>query len=305
MQRYVVRRFVQGLITLWVLSVVIFLLSRATGNPADLLLPLEVTVEERARMIAVLGLDRPYYVQYSQFLWGALGGDLGTSIRMNTPVVELLVARLPNSLQLGAVAMAMAIFIALPLGVLAAVRRGTMSDRAAQTLAVMGMAAPPFWVGLVLMQFVSVRTGMLPVSGTGSPQHYVLPAFCLGVFLVAGFVRLTRSSMLDIMDSEFVQLARIKGLPESVIIWKHAFRNALIPVLSFASVYFAQLIGGAIVVETVFAWPGVGRLSYEAIMGRDYPLLQGVVILIGTITVIVNLIVDILYAYVDPRIRYG
>ena len=300
-----IRRFVQGLITLWVLSVVIFLLSRATGNPADLLLPLEMGDVDRDRMLAALGLDRPLYVQYLYFLTGALTGNLGTSIRMNTPVVELLFARLPNSAQLVAVAMAMAVFIALPLGVLAAVRRGTSVDRGAQMLAVMGMAAPPFWVGLVLMQFVSVRTGLLPVSGMGSPQHYVLPAFCLGIFIVAGFVRLTRSSMLDVLDSEYVKLARIKGLSERVIVWKHSFRNALIPVLSFASVYFAQLIGGAIVVETVFAWPGVGRLSYEAIMGRDYPLLQGVVILIGTITIAVNLLVDILYAYIDPRIRYG
>jgi peptide/nickel transport system permease protein len=201
--------------------------------------------------------------------------------------------------------MGIGVVIALPLGVLAAVKRGTPLDRITQAFAVMGMAAPAFWVGLVLMQVISVQLGLLPVSGMGGPKHYILPAFTLGVFLVAGYVRLLRSGMLDVLDSEYVKLARIKGLSERVVVWKHAFRNALIPVLSFGGVYFAILIGGAIIVETVFTWPGVGRLTYEAVINRDYPVLQAAVLLQASFIMVLNIVVDILYAYIDPRIRYG
>lgn len=305
MQRYIVRRLIHGLITLWVLTLVVFFLARATGNPADLMVAPEASAEERARVVQVLGLDQPYPVQYYQFIKNMVKGDFGKSIRMKMPVRQLFFQRLPNSLRLVAAAMGIAVMIALPLGVIAAVRRGSYVDKVAQAVAVMGMSAPAFWVGLVLMQLMAVKLRLLPVAGMGSIQHYILPAFTLGIFFVAGLFRLTRSSMLDVLDSEYVKLARIKGVPENLVIWKHCFRNALVPVLSFASVYFAVLIGGAVVVETVFAWPGVGRLSYEAIMGRDYPVMQAVVIMVALLILVVNLLVDILYAYIDPRIRYG
>lgn len=305
MQRYIVRRLIHGLITLWVLTLVIFFLARATGNPADLMVAPEASAEERTRVVQVLGLDQPYPVQYYQFIKNMVKGDFGKSIRMKMPVRQLFFQRLPNTMRLAAAAMGIAVMIALPLGVIAAVRRGSYVDKVAQAVAVMGMSAPAFWVGLVLMQLMAVKLRLLPVAGIGGIQNYILPAFTLGIFFVAGLFRLTRSSMLDVLDSEYVKLARIKGVPENLVIWKHCFRNALVPILSFASVYFAVLISGAIVVETVFAWPGVGRLSYEAIMGRDYPVMQAVVIMVASLILVVNLLVDILYAYIDPRIRYG
>lgn len=305
MQRYVVRRLIHGLITLWVLTLVIFFLARATGNPADLMVAPEASAEERERVVRVLGLDQPYTVQYYQFIKNMVKGDFGKSIRMKMPVRQLFFQRLPNTMRLAAAAMGIAVIIALPLGVIAAVRRGSYVDKVAQAVSVMGMSAPAFWVGLVLMQLIAVKLRLLPVAGIGGIPNYILPAFTLGIFFIAGLFRLTRSSMLDVLDSDYVKLARIKGVPENLVIWKHCFRNALVPVLSFASVYFAVLISGAIVVETVFAWPGVGRLSYEAIMGRDYPVMQAVVIMVASLILVVNLLVDILYAYIDPRIRYG
>ena len=199
----------------------------------------------------------------------------------------------------------MAILLAFPLGVLAAVKKGTALDTLANLVAVLGQSLPQFWVGIVLIQVFAVHLRWLPVAGIGSAAHYVLPAFTLGWFLVAGIMRLLRSSMLDTLDSEFVKMARIKGVPWCRVLWKHALRNALIPVLTFSAIYIAILITGAILVETVFAWPGIGQLVYQGIVFRDFPVIQAVVLLTAGIVVITNLLVDITYAYVDPRIRYG
>jgi peptide/nickel transport system permease protein len=304
-QRYVIRRLLQSVVVLVVLTLVVFSLARLTGNPADLLLPEDATAEDRAHLLHALGLDQPVHVQLRMFLAGAVRGDLGTSIRYRQPAVTIFFERLPNTLTLVPLALAAAVIIAIPLGLLAAVYRGTIVDRITGTMAVLGIATPSFWLGVVLIYVFSVKLGWLPSARMGGPTHFILPIITLSGFLVAGMTRLVRSSVLEVLDTEFVKLARIKGLSEFVVIWKHCLRNALIPVVTLFGVFFALMVTGAIVTETVFAWPGVGRLTYEAVIFRDYPLLQAVILLQATIVLGVNLAVDILYAYLDPRVRYA
>jgi ABC-type dipeptide/oligopeptide/nickel transport system permease component len=305
MQRYILRRFFQSIVALIVLSMVIFLMSRLTGDPVLLMLPDDATQADIEQLRDALGLNRPLPVQYWAFISKAVRGDFGRSIKGQMPVMDMIAERLPNSIKLAAVALCIAVLLAFPLGVLAAVKRGTALDKFANIVAILGQSLPQFWVGIVLIQIFAVRLRWLPVAGVGSLAHYVLPAFTLGWFVVAGMMRLLRSSMLDVMGSEFVKMARIKGMPERRVIWKHALRNAFIPVLTFGAIYLAILVTGAILVETVFAWPGVGQLIYQGIVFRDFPVVQAVVLLTACIVIAVNLLVDILYAYVDPRIRYS
>jgi peptide/nickel transport system permease protein len=305
MHRYIVRRFLQSILALLVLSMLIFCMSRLTGDPTLLMLPDDATQEDIAQLRRALGLDRPLPVQYWVFISNAVQGDFGRSIKGQMPVIDMIKERLPNSIKLAAVALGIAVLLAFPLGVLAAVYKGTALDTCANIVAVLGQSLPQFWVGIVLIQIFAVRLHWLPVAGVGSIFHYILPAFTLGWFVVAGMMRLLRSSMLDVMGSEFVKLARIKGLPARTVIWKHALRNALIPVLTFGAIYLAILVTGAILVETVFAWPGVGQLIYQGIVFRDFPVVQAVVLLTAGIVITVNLLVDITYAYIDPRIRFS
>jgi ABC-type dipeptide/oligopeptide/nickel transport system permease component len=295
----------QGIVLLFVLAIVVFSLARVTGNPADLLLPEDASREDRAHLLRALGLDRPIHEQLVVFMKGAVRGDLGHSIRYRKPAVEVFFERLPNTLTLVPLALLSAIVISIPLGLLAAVYRGTFIDRVCGTVAVLGIAVPSFWLGIVLIYVFSIQLGWLPSARMGGPAHYVLPVITMSAFLIAGMMRLVRSSVLEVLDTEFVKLARIKGLSQTVVIWKHCLRNALIPVVTLFGVFFALLVTGAIVTETVFAWPGVGRLVYEAVIFRDYPLLQAVILLKAIIVLGVNLVVDVLYAYLDPRVRYA
>lgn len=303
MGRFIARRLMQGVILLVLVAAVVFILGRLTGNPVDLMMPEDATAEDRVRMIETLGLDGPLHTQFLKFVGNALQGDLGNSIRMRQPALDVFLSRLPNTLAIIPWALLLAMVVGIPLGVLAALNRGNLVDRAAGTIAVLGIATPNFWLGIVLIFVFSVELGWFPSGRMGGPDHYVLPVITLGTFLTAGFMRLARSSMLDVMESEFVKLARIKGLSERVVIWKHCLRNALIPLLTLWGVFVGNLITGAIITETVFAWPGVGRLTYEAVIYRDFPLLQAVIILKAILILSINLVVDILYAYVDPRIR--
>jgi peptide/nickel transport system permease protein len=305
MQRYILVRFWQSFLALLLLSMVIFLLARSTGDPLHLLLPMQATPEDYANARRVLGLDKPLPYQYWVFISHAVRGDFGMSIRAHKPVAELLAERLPNSAKLAGFALLVSLLIAFPLGVVSAVYKGSRIDTVAKVIAVSGQSLPAFWVGIVLIEVVAGRWQLLPAGGTGGLAHYLLPGFTLGWFVVAGIMRLLRSSMLDVLDSEFVKMARLKGVQERWVIWKHALRNALIPVATFGAIYFAILVTTAIVVETVFAWPGMGRLTYEAITSRDFPVIQAVVLTTALIVIVVNLGVDILYAYLDPRIRYG
>ncbi len=249
------------------------------------------------------GLDQPLWMQYGLFMLHLMRGDFGQSFYYQTPVLELYLDRLPNSLLLAAVAMTFSLVVGIPTGILAAVRVGRFWDSAGKLFALLGLSLPSFFVGLVMILVFSVYLGWLPSSGTGGVLHILMPAFALGWYFAASHMRLTRSSMLEVLGSEYVKLARLKGLPQSMVICKHAFKNALIPVLTLAGINLVLMINVAVVVETVFAWPGVGRLLYEGISFRDFPVVQGVVIMGGTMIVAVNLLVDVVYAVIDPRIR--
>ena len=306
MIRFVLSRLLQSLVALAILSVVVFVLARATGDPLQLVLPMSATPEDYAEARRYLGLDRPYVEQYLSFVRRAVTGDFGMSIRARRPVAELLQERLPNSLRLAAFAMGITLSIAFPLGVIAAVRKGTGVDRIAQVVAVLGQSLPTFWVSIVLVEVVAGRLQWLPAGGNEAGlASYVLPGFTLGWFVVAGMMRLLRSGMLEVLDSEYVKLARVKGVLERRVVWIHALKNALIPVVTFAGIYFSILVTTAIVVETVFAWPGLGRLAYEGISSRDYPVIQAVVLTTAVVVAVVNLSVDCLYAVIDPRIRHA
>ena len=304
MQRYILQRLVQGVILLAAVTSIVFFVGRMTGNPVDMLLPEDATEKDRQDMIVRLKLEGTIMDQFGVFIVDAVQGDLGTSIRYRQPATDIFFQRLPNTLAMIPPAMILAIVMAVPLGVISALRRGGIIDRISATIAVLGISTPNFWLGIVLIYLFSVTLGWLPSSRMGGPLNYIMPTITLGTFLVAGFMRLIRSSMLETLDSEFVKLARIKGVSETAVIWKHCLRNALIPVLSLWGVFMGGLVTGAIVTETVFAWPGIGRLTYEAVIFRDYPLLQAVIIMDAIFILFINLLVDILYAYVDPRIRF-
>jgi ABC-type dipeptide/oligopeptide/nickel transport system permease component len=303
-KRFVLRRVGYALISLLLLSLTIFLFVRITGDPAVLLVEPGASQADIDAIRKQFGLDRPLWVQYGSFMSSLLRGDFGQSFYYRTPVLELYLSRLPYSLLLATAAMSLSLLIGIPSGIIAAVRVNRWWDSAGKIFALLGLSLPSFWVGLLLILFFSVYLGWLPSSGSGTALHLVMPAFALGWYFAAAHMRLTRSSMLDVLGSEYVKLARLKGLPEALVIAKHAFKNALIPVLTLAGINLVIMVNVAVVVETVFAWPGVGRLLYEGIAFRDFPVVQATVLLGGIMIVVVNLLVDILYAFIDPRIRY-
>ena len=305
MQRFLIRRLIISVITLFVVSIVIFAMSRASGDPRHVFLDDYSTQEDWDRLTVSLGLDKPYYQQYAIFMVDVLKGDFGISIKERRPVTEIIAERLPATLQLGAAAFAFSILLGLPLGVLSAVRRGSRMDMVGKAVALVGQSAPNFWLGIMLMFFFAVRLDILPPYGRQEVWSIILPAITLGWYYVAAILRLIRSAMLDALDSEYVKLARAKGVSPSVVIWKHALRNALIPALTFAGVTLGALVTGSLVVETVFAWPGLGQLAVQALFASDYPLLQGVVMVFTLLYVFAALLVDVLYAYIDPRIRFA
>jgi peptide/nickel transport system permease protein len=305
MQRFIIGRVVQSIVSMFVVSVVVFALVRLSGDPIQIMMPAEASKADIELVRAHLGLDRPWTVQYWRFLTQALQGDFGRSVRFRRPALDLVAERYGATLELGGLAVLIVIAVALPVGVYSAVHRGSPLDYAARAFAALGQAVPPFWLGLVLVLIFGVMLHLLPTSGRGTPLHVLLPGITLGWFAVAGLMRLTRSSMLDVLGSEYVKLARIKGLPERRVIWRHAFKNAALPVVTFAALLFVALLNGSIIVETVFGWPGLGLLVIEAVDSRDYPIVQTVVLFLSAMYISVNLLVDILYAYLNPKIRYS
>jgi peptide/nickel transport system permease protein len=303
MRRYIIRRLGYSVVSLVLLSLTIFFFVRVTGDPAVLLVEPGASKADLDQIRQQFGLDRPLFVQYGHFVSALVRGDFGQSFYYRTPVLELYLSRLPNSLMLAAAAMALSLLIGIPSGILAAVRVNGWWDRVGKIFSLLGLSLPSFWVGLVMILFFSVYLGWLPSSGAGTISHLIMPAFALGWFFAAAHMRMTRSSMLEVMGSEYVKLARLKGLPERMVITKHAFKNALIPVLTLAGINLVIMVNVAVVVETVFAWPGIGRLLYEGVAFRDFPVVQATVLLGGVMIVVVNLLVDILYAVIDPRIR--
>jgi ABC-type dipeptide/oligopeptide/nickel transport system permease component len=304
MKRFIIKRLGLAIVTLFLLSLTIFLLMRVTGDPAVLLAEPGASQADLDAIRQQFGLDRPLWIQYASFITHLVRGDFGQSFYYRTDVFELYLSRLPASLLLATAAMTFSLIIGIPTGIIAAVRVNQWWDSAGKIFALLGLSMPSFWVGLIMILFFSVYLGWLPSSGSGTVLHLVMPSIALGWVFAAAHMRLTRSSMLEVLGSEYVKLARLKGLPEALVISKHALKNALIPVLTLAGINLVIMVNVAIVVETVFAWPGVGRLLYEGIAFRDFPVVQATVLLGGVMIVVVNLVVDILYAVIDPRIRY-
>ncbi len=303
MKHYIARRAGYSLLSLILLSLTIFLFIRLTGDPTALLTEPGASEEDIAAIQAKFGLDQPLWIQYGVFMASLLRGDLGDSFYYQTPVLDLYLSRLPNSLILAVSAMAFSLLLGIPSGILAAVKVGKFWDNAGKLFALLGLSLPSFLVGLLMILLFSVYLEWLPSSGSGGILHLLMPAFALGWYFAAAHMRLTRSSMLEVMGSEYIKLARLKGLSETRVIAKHAFKNALIPVVTLAGINLINMINVAVVVETVFAWPGIGRLLYEGVSFRDFPVVQGVVLIGGAMIVVVNLLVDIIYAIIDPRIR--
>ena len=305
MHGYIIRRVLYSIVSLILLSMMIFCMVRITGDPAVLMAEPGAKEEDLQAIRREFGLDKPIVVQYVFFVKSMLRGDFGKSIYYRIPALDLYVQRLPASLLLASVAMTLSLLIGIPVGIFSAVRINTWFDNFGKIFAILGLSLPSFWVGLMLILTLSVYLNWLPSSGADGWKHLVMPAFSLGWVFTAAHMRLARSAMLEVLGSEYIKLARIKGLSERLVIAKHAFKNAVIPVLTLAGINLVLMVNVAVVVETVFAWPGVGRLLYEGISFRDFPIVQTTVLMGGVMFVGVNLVVDILYAYIDPRIRYG
>jgi ABC-type dipeptide/oligopeptide/nickel transport system permease component len=305
MRRYALRRVILGIITVIVVSMIIFVASRLSGDVTYLLLPEDATKEEVAWLRAKLGLDKPLPVQYLYFLKDAIRGDFGKSYRYtNREAMEVILERLPATAELAFVAFSMSIMAGLLLGVLSATKRDTFVDTLGKFFALVGQAMPGFWLGVMAILVFSVKLGWLPTSGRGGLLHLIMPSVSIAWFSVASILRLTRSTMLDVLDSEYIKTSRLKGNSEWVVIWKHALRNALIPVVAMSGIQLAHLLGGVVIAETIFSWPGLGSLILEGIYSRDYALVQAGVFVISIIFITCNLVVDLVYGIIDPRIRY-
>jgi len=305
MVRFLVGRVLQTLVSMLVVISIVFFLTRLSGNPVHLLLDVNATEHDQEILTRHLGLDQPVPVQYAIYVKNIAQGDFGKSILTRRPVVEHIWERLPATVELGFVAMFLSVLIGVPLGMYSAVRRGGILDGAARVFAVLGQSMPTFWLGLMLILFFGVVLGVLPAGGRGGLAHLILPAFTLGYFTSAAILRLTRSAMLEVLGSDYIKFARLKGLHEQVVLWKHGLKNALMPVVTFAVMLFVQFLGGAVVTETVFAWPGLGRLILESITTRDYPIVQAGVLVLSALYLVGNLFVDVLYSYLNPRIRHA
>ena len=307
MARFVFFRIIQAIATLVVLSAAVFFGTDLTGDAALAMAPGDARPSEIEQIRQNLGLDRPAIVRYFDYLGGLFVGDFGDSYNKRLPARELVLARVPNTVQLAIAALLIAIVIGIPLGILSAVKRNSILDRLGKSFAILGMSMPQFWLAIILMWIFAVRLNLLPVFGKEGldPRYFVIPAFSIAVFTMAGFMRLTRSAMLEVLDSEYVKFARIKGLAEQLVIFKHALKNAVIPVLTFGGISFAGLLNGSIVVEVIFNWPGLGLLMLEGIRTRDVPIIEATILVSGFLYILMSTLVDIAYAYVDPRIRYG
>lgn len=299
-------KILEAALAIVLMSMVIFGIIRFTGDPVALMLGDGASIEDKIALTQELGLDRSLPEQYLAFAGNALTGDFGRSLTAsNQPALDAVLSRMPASLSLAGVALIGTLLIGILMGVAAARSYGRWPDMVIRMVALVGQSVPSFWLGIVLMYVFAVQFGILPTSGYGTWQHYILPAATLGAFTLAAITRLVRGAMLEALGSEYIKLARVKGLPELLVVWKHALGNSLIPVITFMGTFFGVMITGAVVVETVFAWPGIGRLAYESIIARDFPVVQAVVLLTTTLFIVVNLLVDLLYILVDPRMRHA
>ena len=300
---FLAARLVRALIAVWLVSTVVFVVMRLSGDPVPLLLPADAPRSEYARVARELGADRPLPVQYAVFLGHVVRGDFGRSIHFREPAMRVAIGYLPATVELGLTAFALAVLVAVPVGVVSAVRRNTAVDHAAMAVALVGQSAPTFFLGILFILLLSLKAGLLPTSGRGDWTHLVLPAMTLGAFSMASIARLTRSALLEVLRQDYVRTARAKGLREWRVVVKHAFRNAAVPVLTITGLQLGTLLGASVVTETVFAWPGLGRLAIHSIYNRDYPIVQCVVFLSALVFIVINFVIDLTYGLLDPRIR--
>ncbi|MEK7445685.1 MAG: ABC transporter permease [candidate division NC10 bacterium] len=296
-------RLFRALITLWIVSTVVFVVMRLSGDPVPLLLPPDAPRSEIFRVRAELGLDRPLPIQYGVFLGNVLRGDFGRSLHFREPASRVVMGYLPATLELGLAAFTLAVLVAVPVGLLSAVRRNSLLDHAAMAVALVGQAAPTFFIGILFILLLSLKGGWFPTSGRGTWAHLVLPALTLALFAMASVARLTRSAMLEVLRADYIRTARAKGLAELLVVAKHSLKNAAIPIVTITGLQFGTLLGGAVVTETVFAWPGIGRLAIQSIYNRDYPVVQCAVFLSAVIFIVLNFLIDLIYGFLDPRIR--
>ena len=303
MRTFLLRRLWQSLVVLLGVSFVVFLILHLTGDPALVLLSPEATADDVQRFREAMGFNDPFIVQYWRFLTGALRGDFGQSVRHGEPAFDLVVERMPATFELAGAALLLALVLSIPAGIVSAVRRNTAIDYISTVIALLGQSMPTFWLGIMLILLLSVQLQWLPSSGRGGLEHLVLPAVTLGLFTTARITRLTRSGMLEVLNQDYIRTARAKGVSGPPVVWKHALKNAAIPIVTIVGIELGTLLGGSVITETIFAWPGVGRLSVQAIYNRDYPVVQASVFLLATTFVVVNLLVDVIYTYLDPRIR--
>ena len=302
---WLVRRLIYAAITLVVISMVVFSLVRMTGDPVLLFLPQDATQADIDRVRRQFGFEDPLIQQYRRFLVSALRGDFGVSIKFQEPVLDVVTRRLPATVLLASAAMLLTLAVALPAGIVSALRRNSLIDRLTMTAVVLGQSMPSYWLGVMLILLVSVQWRLLPAFGYGTLAHLVLPAVTLSAFFIARIARLTRSGMLEVLKSDYIRTAEAKGLPVTSVVLKHALKNAGLPIITIVGIEFGTLLGGTVITETIFAWPGLGRLAVDAIYGRDYPVVQAIVLLVSAIFVSLNLIVDVLYRWIDPRIELG
>lgn len=305
MGTYIIRRAIQSIFVLLGVSVFVFGLLQVSGDPVALMLPPDATEADRAAFRHQLGFDRPLHIQYLSYMQGVIQGDFGTSIRGGQPALTLVLERFPATIELALAAMALAVVVAFPIGIIAAIYRGSLIDRGVMAVALFGQSIPVFFLGILLILFFGVRLGWFPVAGRGGVSHLIMPAVTLGLYSMARTARLVRSGMLEVLRTEYVTTARSKGLAELTIVYRHALKNALIPIITVLGLDLATLLGGAVITETIFSWPGVGRLIIYSIGARDYPVVQAAVFLIAITYIVINLVVDVLYAYVNPRVRFG
>ncbi|GIP33432.1 ABC transporter permease [Paenibacillus sp. J2TS4] len=304
MKRYAARRLLQMIPVLFIIIAIVFILMYVSGDPVVLMLPENATQEEIEALRAALNLDKPFYIQFVTFLWNALQGDFGESFRYGQPALSLVLERLPITMLLGVVSMFVAIGLALPLGILSATRKNSLLELFVTGGTVLGKAMPNFWVGIMLSLIFSVYLQWFPVSGSGTAAHLVLPAVTLGTSFAAYIARLTRSSMIEALQQDYVRTAKSKGLKGSVVVYKHAFRNALIPVVTIIMMQTGGVLGGALITEMIFAWPGLGQLLVQSINARDMSVVQAAIVVISLIVIVMNLITDLLCGWLDPRIKY-
>jgi peptide/nickel transport system permease protein len=302
---YILKRLYQSIFVLFGVVTIVFLLLHLSGDPTNLLLPLDATAAERLAFRQRMGFNDPLFMQYGRFIVHVLRGDLGFSYRYGTPALGEVLKRFPATLELTGAGLLIATCIAIPVGVIAAVKRGTFVDSFAMTCALLGQATPVYWLGLMLILLFSVHWQWLPSGGRDGVLSLLMPAFTLAVFSMARIARLSRSGMLDVLEQDYIRTARATGIAESSVVFRYGLRNAAIPLVTVIGLEFGVLLGGAVITETVFAWPGVGRLAVESIFARDYPIVQATVLLLAGIFVLINIVVDVLYSVLDPRVREG